>query len=651
MSKTSKTRLFPSLLLCALLLACSVSAIAGDDFKPVPPDELAMKDNPKQPGAHAMILERTDTEDDANGWASHYYRIKIFTDEGKKYADIEIPYVKGAFNVNDIKARTIRPDGTIIPFNGQVYDKLVVKTKDVKFQAKTFTLPDVQPGSIIEYKYKKSWEGLYSTHWELQDELFIKRAVFTIKPAEYPGVGFAWIGVGIPKSNSVQKKGGGYALEINDVPAFTAERYSPPARELKPRIEFFYTLSDLDNQEKFWKRVGQEDYKEIEDFIGHRGGIRDAAAAMVSPSDPAEAKLRKIYDRVQQQVKNLSYSREQTEQEAKRDKKKDVNNSEDVLKRGYGYRYQINRLYAALLRGVGLDAQVLDVSERDEVFFRKDLLDRGQFRGEVVLANADGKQYFLDPGTPMCPFGLLPWKITGVAAYQLSKDGGTFITMPQPVSSNAVTRRTARLRLEDGGLKGTVEVSYRSQEALTWRLNEITSDESQLKTDLENEMKQILPGGTNVTLTGIENARDEYQPLVVHYNVELPFTGSTVGSRIMLPMEVFQSSNRNPFIHENRANPIYFNYPFQEIDDIYIQMPQGFGVENLPQAKKNESAFAYYDANWTQQGNTLVLVRRFAIQGILMPKTIYPDIRKFYEQVNGNDQETVVMRAQNVSSK
>src|SRR6185312_5631001 len=105
-----------------------------------------------------------------------YKRIKIFTEEGKKYADVEIPYLKGSFSISDVKARTIHPDGTVIPFTGQVYDKVVVKSKSLKVQEKTFTMPDVQPGSIIEYKYRKGWEPntLYSTHWELQDELFIK---------------------------------------------------------------------------------------------------------------------------------------------------------------------------------------------------------------------------------------------------------------------------------------------------------------------------------------------------------------------------------------------------------------------------------------------------------------------------------------------
>src|SRR4051812_19714044 len=97
----------------ALCIFAGTTAHA-EDFKPVNPTELAMKDNPANPGAHAMILEWDDNEDDNDGMSDHYFRIKIFTEEGKKYGDIEIPYLNNLFNISGVKARTIRPDGTIV---------------------------------------------------------------------------------------------------------------------------------------------------------------------------------------------------------------------------------------------------------------------------------------------------------------------------------------------------------------------------------------------------------------------------------------------------------------------------------------------------------------------------------------------------------
>src|SRR5207245_11530979 len=71
------------------------------EWPPVKPDELALKDNLAKPGASAMILERRLEVDDSKSLEEQYYRIKIFNDEGKKYADVEIPYVEGASHIED----------------------------------------------------------------------------------------------------------------------------------------------------------------------------------------------------------------------------------------------------------------------------------------------------------------------------------------------------------------------------------------------------------------------------------------------------------------------------------------------------------------------------------------------------------------------
>jgi hypothetical protein len=238
-----------------------------------------------------------------------------------------------------------------------------------------------------------------------------------------------------------------------------------------------------------------------------------------------------------------------------------------------------------------------------------------------------------------------------VQALQLNKDGGTFIQTPNLHADGAVTNRFAELKFEDGMLKGEVTVFFARQEALTWRLAEITSDEAEFKTDLEDDMKAILPGGSTVTLTSMDDLKNEYQPLGIHYKVEVPFMGSVVGSRVLMPMEIFQANNRNPFVHEQRVWPVYFSYPYQEIDQIDITMPAEYSVENVPAAKKNQTGFGYYDADWKVSGNQLHMLRRFAMLGILMPKPIYPQMRTFYDQMASSDQESVVMRAQKTASK
>jgi len=139
------------------------------------------------PGAPAIILFREVDRDD-NGVTSHednYIRIKILTDEGRKYGGVEISFDKDIENVDDIHARTVQPDGTIKVFSGQVFEKTIAKARGLRYLAKTFTLPDVRAGSIIEYYYRIELREhlLFESRWILNDdELFTRRARFTLMP-------------------------------------------------------------------------------------------------------------------------------------------------------------------------------------------------------------------------------------------------------------------------------------------------------------------------------------------------------------------------------------------------------------------------------------------------------------------------------------
>src|SRR5262249_16295509 len=65
-----------------------LSVSAGDEWRPVTPEELKMTSLPEAPGAPAVILYRQVDRDDS-GMGPHeynYVRLKIFTEEGRKYA-------------------------------------------------------------------------------------------------------------------------------------------------------------------------------------------------------------------------------------------------------------------------------------------------------------------------------------------------------------------------------------------------------------------------------------------------------------------------------------------------------------------------------------------------------------------------------------
>jgi hypothetical protein len=145
------SRRFWALALCALAAGASAA-----EWPAVSRDELAMTEEPAAPHAPAIVLYRQVDRNDAEAIETVYERIKVLAAEGRRYADVQIYYVDRQQSIRNLEARTLRPDGTIAVFDGTVYDKPVVKARGLRLMSKTFTLPDVQVGSIIEYRFRRS---------------------------------------------------------------------------------------------------------------------------------------------------------------------------------------------------------------------------------------------------------------------------------------------------------------------------------------------------------------------------------------------------------------------------------------------------------------------------------------------------------------
>ncbi len=147
------------LFLLPLALSGAEKNKGKDGWYPIPPEELALKEHPTDKGAGAIILFKEDVVDHNNRFQGVYKRIKILNESGRKHADVEIPYLKGRIKIVDLRARTVSPDGKASEFQGKIFEKDIVTSRGVKIRAKTFTLPNVQPGSIIEYRYRTEYRS------------------------------------------------------------------------------------------------------------------------------------------------------------------------------------------------------------------------------------------------------------------------------------------------------------------------------------------------------------------------------------------------------------------------------------------------------------------------------------------------------------
>jgi len=647
---------------CRLLLLIAIVSVtaavrfsapvsAGDEWQPITPEELKMTSEPKAPGAPAIYLYRqVDRNDNTQATTEYnYLRIKILNEEGRKYANIEIPYVSQKVNISGIRARTIHPDGTIVPFDGKSFDKIVSNVRGKKIRVKTFSMPDVQVGSIIEYHFNYDFEDhyVYDSLWIVSADLFTKHAKFSLIPyARFP-VRWMWP-AGLPANTTPPAEGPDHIVRMTtqDVPGFEVEDFMPPENEVKFRVNFIYSsdLSIETNADKYWKQFGKKENGQVEGFIGKQREMQQAVSETTSPDDTPEEKLRKIYVRVQS-LHNTSFEVGKTEQEQKREKSKPPSNVAELWKNGGGDGRSLTWLYLAMVRAAGFEAYPALVARRDEYFFVKERMNSHELNDNVVLVKVDGKDRYFDPGTPFTPFGLLPWSETGVVGLRLDKDGGTWIQTEVPDSNVSKIERIGSFKLaEEGSLEGKVTLKYSGLEGLYRRLEQRNQDDTARKTFLEEQLKDYVPAAIEAELTNKPDWTSSSAPLVAEFDVKIPGWVSGAGRRAILPVGVFSATEKHVFEHANRVYTVCFRFPFKTVDNVTVELPPDWKIGSLPQDQDRDAKAVEYITKAENKDGSLHLTRVLRSDLILVPQDKYPALRNFFQLVRSGDEQQVVLQ-------
>ena len=629
------------------------------------PEELSMTSIPEVPGAAAVYLFKEELADDGLHMQSFYYRIKILTEGGKDLANVELPFAAGeaGFTMENISGRTIHPDGTIIPFTGKPYEKVVEKMQGYKIKVKVFSLPAVEVGSIIEYRYRMHTDDHYFQHpeWIIQTNLFTRKAHYMWRPTDQiltsedgkqTSSSVAWTpilppGVAI-KESALQVKNGADAghiqldLDVNDIPPLPKEQFMPPMQSVAYKVLFYYT--SIRSTKEYWTSEGKSWAKARDKFIGPGSAVKSAVAGLVAPSDTQEQKLRKLYAAVMT-LENTDFTRERTSSEERAAGLKDLKSADDIWTRKRGDSDQITELFVGMARAAGFKAYLMGVANRKQRFFIPGYLSTSQIDDYIAIVNVDGKEVFLDPGERYCAYGQLAWVHAFTGGLRESAGGGGELATTDSLSYKDVhISRVADLKLDDQGVAtGPVILTYTGDAALAWRQDALRGDETSVKEALRTNLEQLLPGGMDIKVNKIENLTAYEQPLKVTFDVSGAI-GNPTGKRLLVTADLFEVNSKPRFPEAKRDLPVDMKYPSMTQDVVRLSFAPSMVLESSPAGAASEmKGAAAYSTTVTTTPTTITFRRNMTMGRAIIASDGYKDLREFYGKVEAKDQEPVVL--------
>lgn len=636
-----------------LLFVCSQATFAGDnDWREISPAELAMKTPKVESDADAEVIfwEVRVDDSDVDKVMNHYIRVKIFTERGReKYSKVDIQNFKGV-KIKNIRARIIKPDGSIVELTkNDVFEREIVKTDKIKVKAKSFAVPSLEPGTILEYRYQEVYPNSSASGMRMifQHDVPIENITYYFKP----GANTKYLTFNMNDNKFVKDKNGFYRASMENVPALKSEEQMPPEDEVRSWLLVYYWRDLKDTTNDVWSKLGGliVEIYDIKDTLKPGKDLKAAAEQITDGANTPDEKLAKLYEFCKTKVKNITYDTSLTDEQ--KDDLKPSKSASDTYKKMQGTSSDINELFASLSSALGYETRLAFGGDRSEKFFnpREASIDFIHFSSIAVKVNGQWKYY--DPGSLFAPYGMLPWKEEDTAVLLIANKD--YITTKTPLSGfdKSLAKRSGKFTLlEDGTLEGTVKIEYTGQLSYAKKLDNYDDSPTQREETLKEEIKKQM-STAEVSNISVENVTDPEKPFTYQYKIRVPNYAQKTGKRLFLQPGFFEYGKTPLFAAADRKYDIYFHFPWSENDDIEITLPKGFTLDNADMpgelSDPQKIGFLNISIGIDNASNLLKYNRKFYFGGggnILFPTRAYQPVKGLFDAFNKADTHTITLK-------
>jgi hypothetical protein len=254
---------------------------------------------------------------------------------------------------------------------------------------------------------------------------------------------------------------------------------------------------------------------------------------------------------------------------------------------------------------------------------------------------------FFDPAAMYLPFGMLRWQEEGMPALICDPKEANFVTTPISPAEKSLQKRTATFTLsEDGAIEGDARIEYTGQFGAIMKEQDDDVSPGKREENFRNRFKAQM-STAELSEIKIENVTDPDKPFVYSFHVRVPGYAQRTGKRLFIQPAFFQKGIGALFPASTRKLAIYFHYPWKEEDNIMIELPAGFALDNADRPEPFKTAdVADYNVSIgvTAKGDALQYKRTFRFNAFLFPASSYAPLRQVFERIHQGDNHTITLK-------
>ncbi|NID08731.1 transglutaminase [Fibrivirga algicola] len=625
--------------------------VSAADFKQLPV--------PNDTTAEAVVLyESAVTQheyrnDKITVFTQYYSRIRINKKSGYRHATVQVPLwgvaarAEYMANIEGV-THTLR--------NGQVTTQRMDKSAIVLDQStadmavQKFTLPGVEEGSIIEYRYIVYSPATATPHsWRFQQQIPVLWSDYKLTLSNYFYLkiilgGYLPLTINTAKPisfglvNGLGNEGAMvYHFAVANAPAFRNEPFITTPTDYLSKIDFelakieipgnvleTYSLSWADvDRTLLTKSTFGEQYQKA-------SFLRDVADAIKAKHPDADTLGR--VGAAYAYVRNTLTWNEENSLLSDRLKR--------VLELKKGTVSDLNFTLIGLLRELNIDANPVILSTRSHGAVNKEYGLLRQFNYVVAHLMLDGKDFMLDATDRFIKPGVLPERALNQTGRLILPEGKSRFVSLLPTERDIEAKVVTLTVTEDGTTTGTLRHSYGGYGAVDARKSYSLRGETNFVADVKRKKPNW-----QVEQVEFANVDDPAASMTVDYKLAVTDVVQVVGDRMYLHPMMTEGQADNPFKQLVRQYPVDFGAPFDETFTATYTLPEGYRVDELPaplalSLPNNGGRFTY---QVQQIGRQLSVSSRITIRKPVFLADEYSMLKELYDKILLKHGEQVVL--------
>ncbi|MDR1553151.1 MAG: DUF3857 domain-containing protein [Prevotellaceae bacterium] len=637
------------LLLTTLFLQPVSAQNFSQKFGKVTMDELQMETYDKAPDAEAVILyENVDMYYNISNSFNLVYdykiKVKILKKEGTSWGDGEIIlYNRGSSDefLSGLKASSYNlVNGKIV--ESELKKDYIFKEKiDEKRTRVKFSIPEVQVGSVIEYKYKITSDYIFSIpHLNVQHSIPVIYSKFNVAVPEYFKFGLNV--KGYHRLNIQREKGnynaGGYFFstdivmcEAEHIPALKGDSYIWCLDDFKTKVEFELSSIEIPGQmtksyANSWKAVNETlEKSDFNSNLKTSYPFKKEVEAIKESNASEKEKVRSILKLVQSKMKyNGRYSLSS-------------NSPRQAAEKGTGTSAEINFVLHSALRDADFDVVPILLNPRSfgRLPLAKPTIDK--INTFIVRVTLNGEYLYLDGTNPYSDINVLPPNLLVDKAriYKVNDDSGwvNLTNISKSVSSISVLVNISN----ENELSGTIRRTYTNQAAYSFANN---YEKYKTKEEyIESVEKEFSIQVNDVEVKGLDS-------LVINETILFTSTVNSTDEYIYLNSTVFPFMTENKLKQQERILPVEFNYQVTYNIICGIILPTNYSVEEKPENMNLSACEKGVKYTYISQVtfNNMQIKFSYTVDRLVFAALEYKDLSDFYGLLTQMSDSQIVIK-------